>query len=188
MAMCSNCGTKPRMISSSHKELSRCEDCQREYWRRKKQASQGYKARGTRTRNEAMATREKPVETTRTCKDCGETKPIDEFAKNGTYRKKVCKACYSLYVSEGKRGHAHGPAITLKDGLSSVVVAGRRIKASVLFVDRVNGRMVLCEVMSEKPISNDATVPHICAFYAQLGYRVVDAVELVPDTGESAAD
>lgn len=83
---------------------------------------------------------------------------------------------------------AHGPVIKLKDNLSEVVLPGRNIKPSVLFVDRHNGRLVLCEVMSETPIRHEATIAHICQFYAELGYRVVDVVEVLPVAAESAAD
>jgi hypothetical protein len=191
MAMCSNCGNSPRMVSKSGNELSRCEDCQRAYWRQKKQESQGYKRRGTRTRNEVMATRETPVEATRTCKECHETKPIEEFPKNGQYRKTVCKGCYATLVNEASQAkkskpRKHGPAILVNGRQSTGAIPSRVIKPPVLFVDRVNNQFLLCVLESEVPMGK--TTDFIIGFYQQLGYRVVDAVELKPEVIEAAGD
>jgi hypothetical protein len=64
----------------------------------------------------------------------------------------------------------------------------RDIRPGVLFVDRQHGRFILCEMMSEKAITSEDTVKHTIGFYQQLGYRVVDVVEVLAVSAESAAD
>jgi len=51
------------------------------------------------------------------------------------------------------------------------------VKPTLVFIDRTNGRYVLCEVVSETPIDNPATIQFVSEFYRRLGYRIVDAVE-----------
>jgi hypothetical protein len=111
----------------------------------------------------------------------------------------MCKACQREAWREAKAGKPRSTPAKRTKRTAGIALPGstpapavtpqrRDVRPGVLFVDRVNNRMVLCEVMSETPIRNDATIPYTCQFYAELGYRVVDVVEVMPVPAESAAD
>lgn len=133
---------------------------------------------------------------TNLCCKCGEAPRMK--SKTGKLLT-MCEDCQREYWREKKARQTTGSASAKQPPVKTAVkLRGakplahatpqhRDVRPSVLFVDRVHGKFILCEVMSETPISHASTVAHICQFYAQLGYRVVDVVEVLP-AAESAAD
>jgi len=122
----------------------------------------------------------------RQCIDCSETKPLSEFPRNGKGHRSRCKPCYSAYVYAARqngmlgagRTPGRGKAIVLPDShTGQPKLEPRPVPQIVVLIDRTNGQYVMCSVVSEKAITNEATVEYIARFYAQLGYRVVDGVE-----------
>lgn len=170
MNKCIQCD-KPRMVSpTTGKLFPRCEEHQREFWRECKRGGSGYVKRSA------------VKEMERECRSCGETKPLSEFPKNGDYYKHDCKVCYSDIVAEGRRGTPDAPPRMIQKvvALPTVTVGMQR----VLFVDRANNQMVLCEVLSEMPL-HERTLDMIMSFYRQQGYRVLDTVvELMAEAGD----
>ena len=138
MSDCSKCGDAPRMVSKSGVELSRCADCQRDYWRTNKRQNP------SRTAKPKRSPTPKPRIRSGTPAQMPGSKPL------------------------------------------TGEVIRQPIKPTLVFIDRANGRYVLCEVVSETPIDNPATIQFVSEFYRRLGYRIVDAVELM--TSEQAGD
>lgn len=75
------------------------------------------------------------METVRTCRKCGQTKPMDEFplAQNGLgarYRRRECKACYADKMREYSREYqrAHKPKSFNKRAYFARVLAGLKLE------------------------------------------------------------
>jgi hypothetical protein len=160
--LCNACGEEPRMVSSTGKELTMCQGCQRDYWSNK----------------QAARLEQQP----RVCKQCQTEQPFSAFIKKG----RVCNACKEARdavvpepaapKSPRKVGRGTSPFIKQLPGNAEP----RVMRGSVLLVDRNSGQVILCEIVSEIPADARQT-DHLMAFYAGRGVRVVDAVERVPE-------
>lgn len=64
----------------------------------------------------------------------------------------------------------------------------RPVRRAIVVVDRANNRFLMCEHVSETPVINELTIPHVIRFYQTLGYRVVDGVEEVQNVEQAAGD
>ncbi len=130
--------------------LTMCESCQREYWR------------DSKVKRHAN----KPAETSRICKTCGEEKPIEDFPKNGKYRKRSCKSCYSSLVAHKRTGRKPKTKRATK---TVTPVTSQRER--ILLIDPVTNRHILCEVMSERPVKPSTSV-HMRKVYRAQGVEI----------------
>jgi hypothetical protein len=154
---CTICRKNPRLISSTGKELTQCQECQRASWSRAKH-------------KKALADRP--------CRQCGRTLPLEQFPKNGAHRKTICKACYSQQVTAAKSKSA-----SIRERIAPipapVLPTPQPVAAqptALVFLDPATHRVLFCDVVSEK-IIGDRNLPHIINTYLAGGYRVVVATE-----------
>jgi len=173
--MCGNCGKEPAKQKSDGTYYRMCEACQ-EYYRKHKRDQTGYVARGERTHDVAVKERiaagiEREPETVRVCKQCGLSLPIEDFPKNGAYRKTVCKQCYSSAVSSGKR--------------RSKPVATAPSEKLVL-IDKRRGRAVMCRIETITDLPEGVSVGSLARELLHKGYRVMVAEDKA--NAESAGD
>ena len=149
--MCIECGGRPRKVSKSGKQLTKCDECQREYWRNRKRDEHGYQPRGAKSGN--FGSIKKSTNPTRKCKQCKKKKPLDAFAPYGTSnRKRTCKACEAVTKPKPKSAKKDGNHVLLIDG----------------------NHLVLAKVVSQAEVTNKALLIDI---YREQGYQIETVYE-----------
>jgi len=145
----------PRMVSKSGKQLTKCEDCQRAYWRNRKRDEHGYKPRtsnrGAKSGN--FGSIKKSTKPTRKCKQCKKKKPLDAFAPWGNNsRKRTCKACDGIANPKTKSAKKDGNHVLLVNG----------------------DTLVLAKIVSQADVQNKALLVDI---YREQGYQIENVYE-----------
>ena len=119
--ICNECGKRPCKVSNSGKVLSKCDECQKAYWREQKALKSGY---GNVV--------DKPL--VRRCKECRTTKPVEQFGKWGTGYRSTCLDCETTAPKPKKVKPKK--QVVKQDGTHILLVNGNQV--------------VLAQVISEK--------------------------------------
>lgn len=113
------------------------------------------------------------AEKTRTCKSCGETKPIEDFpvtSKKSGYRRKSCRTCYNAI----KRGDMPKPKRSKTKTRKAKLNVGKPLSGmpqTFVFVDQGKGTYKLCQVVtaSERRLE-EGTI----SYFLESGFRVFE--------------
>lgn len=157
----------PRHVSRGGQQLTRCQPCQREEWKRMKQAK-------------IVAPHGLQLAPERRCKVCAEVKTLDAFEEvRPGHHRALCADCRR--AQERDRHYARrGPvkATAQSAAFSPVSALITFPVGTVLLVDRLRGQAVAVQVLSEIP-SGAKRMEHLIAAYQAQGLRIIDAVERV---------
>lgn len=142
--LCIRCETNPRKISSSGKQLTMCDDCQRKDWRKRKQPTD--KVVGAGRVNMSTSN------THRKCKSCKTKKPLSQFEAWGNKgHKTTCKQCEDDSQQQSRIAPKPAPEFEQRGKHVLLVNGDQLILAQVVSqADEVNNKALLIDIYRQQ--------------------------------------